>query len=96
MMREELVRIAVEACEDDPFIDDLRYQGTTQQGARFEHYINVTLAAIEARGFAFVPREPTARMVIAGANERDNGDGELHARKWRAMLDAFSLANGQN
>lgn len=33
-------------------------------------------------------RDPTARMVVAGGLEVENGDGELHARKWRAMIDA--------
>lgn len=54
MHRDEMVRKAVEACENDPFVDDVRYQGTTQQGARFEHYVNVTLAALEASGLAVV------------------------------------------
>lgn len=50
--------------------------------------IQAYLTAKEAEGFVLVPVEPTARMVLAGANERENGDMELHARKWRAMLAA--------
>lgn len=33
-------------------------------------------------------REPTARMCIAGANQVENGDMQLHRRKWQAMIDA--------
>ena len=37
---------------------------------------------------AIVPREPSAKMCVAGANERENGDGQLHRRKWQAMIAA--------
>jgi len=34
-------------------------------------------------------REPSIAVVMAGANEVENGDGELHRRKWQAMIDAI-------
>lgn len=40
------VKRIVAAFEDDPFVDDLRMQGTTQQNARFEHYARVALGAL--------------------------------------------------
>ena len=49
---------------------------------------DAALAAIKQAGFVVVPAEPTARMCMAGANERDNGDGGLHRRKYRAMIEA--------
>lgn len=33
-------------------------------------------------------REPSIAVVMAGANEVENGDGELHRRKWQAMIGA--------
>jgi hypothetical protein len=43
---------------------------------------------IDARAVLQAIREPTARMVVAGAKQQDNGDGYLHRRKWMAMIDA--------
>lgn len=43
----------------------------------------VTLAVIKA------VREPSPEVLIAGINTTDNGDGRLHGRKWRAMVDAL-------
>ena len=39
-------------------------------------------AAIEAM------MEPTFEILRAGMNTTDNGDGQLHRRKWQAMLQA--------
>lgn len=39
------------------------------------------LRDLKQAGFVVVRAEPTARMCVAGANERDNGDGQLHRRK---------------
>ena len=39
-------------------------------------------AAIEAM------MEPTFEIIQAGMNTKDNGDGQLHRRKWRAMIQA--------
>ncbi|MEH6682907.1 MAG: hypothetical protein V7664_00265 [Qipengyuania sp.] len=49
---------------------------------------DAALAAIKPAGYAAAPAEPTARMCVAGPNERDNGDGELRRRKYRAMVEA--------
>ena len=41
-----------------------------------------------ARAVLTAIREPSIAVVMAGANEVENGDGELHRRKWQAMIDA--------
>lgn len=64
---------------------DMMWEGWTEDAA-------YALAAhdewMREQGMVMVPVEATARMAVAGANERENGDGELHARKWRAMIAA--------
>jgi hypothetical protein len=50
--------------------------------------VQMTLDNIAAQGLVIVPREPTAAMCFAGANETENGDGQLHRRKWLAMIAA--------
>ena len=53
----------------------------------FHAKAKAALAAIQET-HAIVPREPSAKMCVAGANERENGDGQLHRRKWQAMIAA--------
>jgi hypothetical protein len=58
------------------------------------------LAAIEANGFAVVPREPTVKMVAAGFHEyvlRPSGtDGmELIDYCYRAMIAAAPMQGGK-
>lgn len=33
-------------------------------------------------------REPSIDVIMAGSKQVENGDGELHRRKWQAMIDA--------
>lgn len=33
-------------------------------------------------------REPSIDIIMAGSKQVENGDGELHRRKWQAMIDA--------
>lgn len=47
---EEVVERVIAAFEDDPFSDDLRYQGTFQQHQRFEHYARAAIAAVSKEG----------------------------------------------
>ena len=44
--RRAVVARVVEAMRDDPFIDDARLLGTTQQDQRMDHYASVAVATL--------------------------------------------------
>lgn len=48
------------------------------------------LSALDAAGFAVVPKEPTEAMLEAGANKYD-GDMNKQERAYRAMLSAAQV-----
>ena len=96
-LREVIARAAINALiEGDGtahFLEPQRWPNGEYRGEFDGHFdptaiADAALAAIKQAGFVVVPVEPTARMCVAGADERDNGDGELHRRKYRAMVEA--------
>lgn len=85
-MSDKAIEAAARAVADE---EGYRYSERRRRWDRIaQTAITAYLTAKEADGFVMVPVEATARMVVAGANERENGDMELHARKWRAMIAA--------
>lgn len=49
----------------------------------------------EARAAIEAMMEPTFEIIQAGMNTKDNGDGQLHRRKWRAMIQAALADAGE-
>lgn len=85
-MLERAAEAAKQALIDDPETDawvggDDHFDALVVDGTiRLSPVVRAVLTAI---------REPSIEVVMAGANEVENGDGELHRRKWQAMIDAI-------
>ncbi|MGN6290368.1 MAG: hypothetical protein ACTHNA_14030 [Sphingopyxis terrae] len=69
---------------------DRQHCGLPTEPSR-EQFVSVMEASYRATARAILTaiREPSIAVVMAGANEVENGDGELHRRKWQAMIDAI-------
>lgn len=53
LLSEATISRAVEACRDDPFIDDERALGTTAQDWRMEHYARAALSSAIGEPYEF-------------------------------------------
>lgn len=79
---EGLLAKAVAAMREDPFIDDCRLLGTTQQDARIEHYARIALAALRAPA-------PDAWQPIADVDRKMTLDLDL--RRVRVLAQCAAL-----
>ena len=82
----------IEAMREDPFMDDIRFLGTTTQDQRMAHYADIALAAFAEPAAAMPAREDTVAFVQKWMMSGDHAPDQWH-RDFAAAIDARALAN---